>query len=163
MAAPNFVGHQMVSAGGTGTGLVDSTQRMPLLTRVEDDKGNEYIYLSGVASTAAGDWVRYYGDGTTTRLAGTPETGFIAVALGNCVAGQFGFYQIVGVTPATTNILTDASGDKKPLYQTATAGRASTTAVATKAIFGAFCFGNPASNVGPAQIDHPFTVGNATI
>lgn len=143
-------------------------QRNPLGFRQRDDNGNEYIYLGGVASLAQGDFVVFNMPAASSpflpvRLVSTPLTGPVAVAMNAIVASCFGWFQIYGLTPTFTNIGTDASGDGKALYQSATAGRASTTAAATKAIFGAWAVGNPASNAGTAFINFPFSVGSSTL
>lgn len=76
-----------------------TTLETELGTRRMDRAGNEYIYLTGVASTVAGDWVHFDDDFVTTRLAGT-LVGKVAVALSACVAGEYGWYQIYGVGSA---------------------------------------------------------------
>lgn len=163
--AAQKTGPYMASVGNLTD--IDTVARNPVGTRVPgldaDGHSAEWIYLSGVASLAANDWIVYYGDGSVARMVSTPLPGLVAVSMAAILAINFGWYQILGITPATTNIGTDASGDKKALYQGATAGQATTTAAATKAVFGAWAFGNPASNVGKAIIEHPYCVGNATI
>src|SRR5262245_60668132 len=63
----------------------------------------EFIWLPGVASTAAGDFVSYTtsngaaNGGSTTRWAGTANTGQpLAVATAATVASTWGWYQIAG-------------------------------------------------------------------
>lgn len=149
----------VASANGLG-------QRNPLGFRCFDDNGNEYIYLLGVASTAAGDWVKYVpGAFSTARLvSNTAVSGLVAVATAAIVAGCWGFYQIFGLTPAFTAIATDASADGKALSMGASAdGRATTGATTTKNIFGATAVGASASNQGTAAIIYPWMFGSATI
>jgi len=142
---------------------IHTSQKNPLGQVVADEMGYEYVYLKGVASLAAGDWVAYVpGTFVTTRLVDS-LTGMVAVAMAATLASQFGWFQISGLTPTYSNITTDASADQKPLYRSATAGRASTTAAATKAIFGAVGVGAAASNAGTAQISRPFIFGSATV
>lgn len=57
--------------------------------------GKEYIFLTGVASTVAGDPVVFDSAFATTRLAGT-LAGDVAIALAATVASTKGWYQIYG-------------------------------------------------------------------
>jgi len=79
----------------------------------------EFIYLLGVASTAADDWVTYNADdfGTTRLVA--DAIGPVAIAMGANVASSYGWYQISGKTNATC--LT-AMADNGRVFCTATAG-----------------------------------------
>lgn len=61
--------------------------------------GKEYIFLTGVASTAAGDPVIFDSAFATTRLAGT-LVGEVAIALAATVASTKGWYQIYGTGSA---------------------------------------------------------------
>lgn len=174
MAAGNKVGYVLATKGvltdidgpttvATSNGL---GQRNELGARVFDDNGNEYIYLKGVASTAAGDWVSFVpGTFQTARLvSNTAISAQVAVAMAATVADCWGWYQIYGLTPAYTAIATDASADGKALSMGASAdGRATTGATTTKNIFGATAVGASASNVGTAAIVYPWMFGSATI
>lgn len=146
---------------------IHTTQQNPLGQRVADDLGNEYIYLLGVASTAAGDWVKYVpGTFATARLvANTAVSGLVAVAMAAIVASNWGWYQIFGLTPTYTAITTDGSADGKILSMGASGsdGRALPGPTTTKDIIGAVCVGASASNQGTAAISYPFMFGTATI
>lgn len=162
-----IVGHAMASISADLT-AVDTTQRNELGTCVQDKAGAEYIYLAGVGSLAAGDWVLYNSTTATdsfltTRLINTPLAGFVACAMAAVTATtSFGWFQIRGkVTGA--NIATDAAADGKVIAESGTAGRAATGAVTTKNIFGAVCIGASAANVGAAFICYPFCFNSATI
>lgn len=61
--------------------------------------GSEYIFLTGVASTVAGDPVIYDSAFATTRLAGS-GVGPVAIALAATVASCKGWYQIYGTGSA---------------------------------------------------------------
>lgn len=61
--------------------------------------GKEYIFLTGVASTVAGDPVVFDSAFATTRLAGS-EVGEVAIALAATVASTKGWYQIYGLGSA---------------------------------------------------------------
>lgn len=61
--------------------------------------GKEYIFLTGVASTVAGDPVTFDSAYATTRLAGS-GVGEVAIALAATVASCKGWYQIYGLGSA---------------------------------------------------------------
>jgi len=92
----------------------------------------EFIYLKGVASTAAGDLVMYDLDGTTTRTVARTK-GPCAVAMSANLAGSFGWYMVQGVTPCTS--LTVAANTTA--YLTATAGTIDDAVVAGDIVYGA--------------------------
>lgn len=108
--------------GASVIGAVDSTQRHPLGTRIraaDPTYGHaEFMYLKGVASTAAGDVVVYDNNAATTTRAVAGSRGPAAVAMAATVASTFGWYQVSGV--ATVNAGTVAAGGN--VYLTATAG-----------------------------------------
>jgi len=162
----NKVGAALGSAGLITD--VDSVQRNPLGSEFMDENGNVYTYIKGVASLAAGDWVILNADGTVARSLNTPLAGPAGVAMAAIDATHYGWAQIDGLVSATgalgntkqsSNIATDASADKKPLYMSSTAGRATTTQAAGQAILGAWGSGAAASNVGDAWISRPFAPG----
>jgi hypothetical protein len=161
----NKVGAALGSAGAVTD--VDATQRNPLGSEFMDENGNAYTYVKGVASLAAGDWVILNADGTVARSLNTPLGGPAGVAMAAIDATHFGWVQIDGLvgkgalgnTFQSTNIASDAAADKKPLYLSATAGRATTTQAAGQAILGAWGSGAAASNVGDAWISRPFAPG----
>ena len=158
-----LVGYPSAAVGDTT--LVQTTQVNPLGMRAFDAAGNEYIFLKGVASLAAGDWVTYNpATGVTTRVPAATTNGLLAVAIAAPTATQFGWFQIFGLTPTFTAITTDAAADGKTLtIGSGTAGRASTGPVTTKNVFGAVAVGASASNIGTAFICYPFAFGTATI
>jgi len=57
--------------------------------------GSEYIFLTGVASTVAGDPVVWNAAFTTTRMSGA-DVGNIGIAMAATVASTKGWYQIYG-------------------------------------------------------------------
>src|SRR6267142_6242886 len=155
MAAGNKIGHSLVSVGKLTD--VDTSLRNPLGAELVDDNGNVYVYLTGVASTAAGDWVLYNASSATSpwltaRLLTTTVNGPVAVAMAAILAAQFGWYQVFGLTPTFTAITSDAAADGKVLSQGATVGRLVTGSVTQKNIFGAVAIGAAASNTGTAFI-----------
>ena len=58
--------------------------------------GGEFIYLTGLASTAVGEWVTYNPDDWSTAFLTADAVGHVAVAMSACVANEFGWYQIEG-------------------------------------------------------------------
>lgn len=91
--------------GFTNPGTVDSTKRVPLGTIkkfVDPLYGEgEFIYLKGVASTAAGDAVVYDTAYTTVRAAATNNDACPwAFATAATVADTYGWYQIGGMVSA---------------------------------------------------------------
>lgn len=97
--------------------------------------GGEFVFLKGVASLAAGDWVTYNAvTGVTTRWAGTANTGQpLAVAVGTPSATQGGWFQIGGNVLATVTG-TVAAGDAAFFSATAST---KTAAAAGKQVLGA--------------------------
>lgn len=149
-----------ISVPHSDTSIIDTTQQVPLGTRARDASGNEYIYLKGVASTAAGDFVTYDSAFATARLA-VGGYGPVAVAGAAIVADRYGWYQIAGVSASTANVATDAAGAGKFIYASATAGRATTTAATTDGIIGALPLANPAANTAVVHLNYPTIMVNA--
>src|SRR5574342_232181 len=95
-----------VGAALASVGLVtdvDTVQRNPLGTVVWDESGKAYIYLIGVASTAARSVVTYTTATYQTALSVTGARGPVAIAMAPVLAGQFGWYQIYGHASAEFN------------------------------------------------------------
>jgi hypothetical protein len=159
----NKIGHALASQGLLTD--VDTVQKNALGALQEDESGNSYVYQQGIGSLAAGDFVVINGAGVVARTLNTPLSGPVGVAMAAILANQFGWFQRRGVTAATTNIATDNAGNGKALFLSSSAGRATTTAAAGCAILGAWAYGNPASNVGPALLSWPnapgFTLASA--
>lgn len=75
---------------------VDTELKYALGTIAQDEAGNEYIYLTGVASTIVGSWVTYDELGITTLLVAN-AIGPVAVAMAITNATtEYGWYQIRG-------------------------------------------------------------------
>lgn len=85
-----------------------TTLEVPLGTRRMDKNGNEYIYLTGVASTAASSWVTYDEVWVTSLLTSNAK-GNVAIAQAATVAGEYGWYLIYGA--GTGVIGNEVSGD----------------------------------------------------
>jgi len=134
------------------TSQIDDSDLQGVGTRGFDVDGNEYIYLQGVASTVAGNFVSFDESYVTTRIVAN-AVGRVAIAMAAIVANQYGWYQIYGKnTIATTDtILADA-----PLYIDGTAGRADDAAVAGDLIHGCVSRSADTSNVATVEINYPF-------
>lgn len=148
-----------------------TTQMMPLGSRVRardtsatNNQGEgEFVYLKGVAATAAGDVVEYDNNaGTTTRWAGTANKGKpLAVAMSANVANQFGWYQVEGLSVANISGVV-AAGDSAYWQATATI---SSTAVAGKQLMGAIAVsanGVPSAGKALYQLTAPHGQGQIT-
>jgi hypothetical protein len=96
----------------------------------------EFIYLPGVAACVAGDVVAYdlspFGV-ATIRATGIGNSGRpIAIALANCVAGQFGWFQVAGVAIANC-VAGTAIG---ATFISGTTGQVQSTAIAGQQVLG---------------------------
>jgi hypothetical protein len=128
---------QPLSTGGVqALDATSTTKNYALGTRV---KGYdpvlgeaEFIYLTGVASTAAGDFLQINGDFTTTRAAGGTAKGPVGIAMSACVASNYGWYCIKGACLVT--IAADIAANS-PAYGAA-AGVVDDTVAATKHLCG---------------------------
>lgn len=131
---------------------VDSEARNPIGTiRVEGMK--HYIYLSGVASTAAGDAVIYHEDGSTVRLVTGAAAGPVAIALAATVASTYGWYQVEGL--ATVNVAAGFA-DNGLIFSTATAGTVDDAIVADSQVLGAVGRSAIASGQASVQLHRPW-------
>jgi|SRR6185312_4937456 len=162
-----------------GTGNLPSVTLGPQLGEVVTGwdpylGGGEFIYLKGVASTAAGDVVSYNAyTGATTRWAGTANSGApLAVAVtANTSSSQYGWYQIGGNAVVTCSG-TVAAGDIVNFASTATvksaaaAGKQVLNAVAASANGASYGSGNAAVTLASTQaiytIQRPFCQGAIT-
>jgi hypothetical protein len=113
----------------------------------------QYIYLAGVASTVATDWVHYDEAGATTRAIANGK-GPMAIATAAVVATKYGWYGVKGTFSA--NVAT-SDADNSIQYLTATAGRADDAVVSGDLIANAILRSAESGNVAQAQIDHPYT------
>jgi hypothetical protein len=147
-------------AGTQPIAETSTTQKHPLgtLVRAKDPVygEGEFIYLSGVASTAVGTWVTVHEDGwTTTRLAAN-DIGRVAIAMSANVASQYGWYQISG---KAVGLALAGYADNGLVYATATAGSIDDAVVAgdrVKKAIGASAVGTPSTGLAEFEIDRPF-------
>jgi len=97
-------------------------------SRFMDHNGNEYIYLAGVASCAAGSWVTFNQADHSTALLAANAIGPVAVAVGACTASYAGWFQIYGAC-SNGKCLTQMA-DNGQVWATATAGSVDDASVA---------------------------------
>jgi len=148
--------------GGNGaaaedTDAVHTELKHPLGTRAVNG-GDEYIYLQGVASTVAGDWVTFDEAHLTTRAVANGK-GRVAVAMAAVVASSYGWYQIYGkntVAKALTGFADDAQ-----IYLTATAGSIDDAVVAGDFVVGAMGRSAVSGGVITAELNYPIVHDSA--
>lgn len=131
---------------------VHSTKKFRLGTRVKDTAGREFIYLTGVASTVATDWVSFDEAHITIRTVANAK-GRVAIAMAAVDAvTKFGWYGIYG--KFSGNVATGA--DNANVWVTATGGRVDNTDVAVDIITGAFQRSATAANRADFELSYPF-------
>lgn len=139
-----------------------TTQLFPLGTRVKAKDGgstaygvSEFIYVKGVASCAAKDWVVIPSDNFTLVRAVANSVGPVGVAMAALTASYYGWAQIYG--KAIANCLTSFA-DNGYVYLTSTPGSIDDASVAGDWISGAV--GASAAVVGDLhaefEIAYPF-------
>ncbi|HET9554342.1 MAG TPA: hypothetical protein VFP50_15375 [Anaeromyxobacteraceae bacterium] len=146
-----------------------TTQNHAIGKRVKAKDGNgvygaaEFIYLKGVASTAAGDIVIYDENANTTTRAvhTTAARGQCAVAMSANVASQYGWYMISGSCLVNSGANTVAAG--APVYLTSTAGQIDDAVVSTDKVDGmttTAANGATTATFTLCQMDRPSANGN---
>lgn len=146
-----LVGYPGGYAQGNTT-VVDTVQQCPLLTRGFDKSGNEYIYLSGLAATAAGTVVVYDELGVTALIAAN-AIGPVAIAEAAVDAGtKFGWYLIHGSRTAACDA---GIVDNSKVYIDGTSGRVDDTVVAGDQVNGAVFRSADTANFATVQVTYP--------
>lgn len=136
---------------------VHAEKKFRLGTRVKDKAGNEFIYLQGVASTAAGSWVSFDEAHVSTLLAAN-AVGRVAVAQAAVDATtKYGWYQIYG--KASGKVLT-LFADNGKIYSTSTAGSVDDAVVSGDLVVGAIgrsaIDGGAATGQAYVELSYPF-------
>lgn len=133
---------------------IHTSKKFRLLTRKKDYSGNEYVYLKGVASLAAGDAVVFDEAGATARLSTSTAVGQpVAVAMAaNTSATNYSWFQIYGLATVTAGTV---SADAY-LQSSGTAGSVDDTTTAGKTIVGATSASATASGFITAWISYPY-------
>lgn len=134
---------------------VHSTKKYRLGTKKADVAGNEYIYLKGVSSCAAGSWVSF-DEAHTTILAQANAQGRVAVAQAAVdAATKYGWFMIYGTCSA---LCLSGFLDNAKVFLTATPGSVDDTDVAGDAVLCAV--GRSARDTGTGmatfEISYPF-------
>ena len=142
------------------TTAIDSSLQHPLGTRAYDEDGNEYIYLTGVALTAAG-YVVSYDEVHITTLAVANAKGRVAVAMAATIASTYGWYQIYGKNATVAN--RTAVATDLPLFLTASAGMVDDADVAGDLINGMLSRSatNAAASPLTVELNYPFVNDSA--
>ena len=111
----------------------------------------EFVYATGVASTAVGDLVAFDQTATIRTVAAT--RGPVGVAMSANVASQYGWYQVTG--QAVVNVAA-AVADNAVVYATATAGNVDDAVTSGSQVDGAV-FRTSAAAAGTAvvMLDRP--------
>lgn len=131
---------------------IHSTIANPLGALYSPDGGkNIYIFLKGVASTAAKDAVTFDENFATTRLV-ADAVGPVAVAMAATVANKYGWYQIFGLGSVKSD--TVAAGDVA-LYIDTVTGRVDDAAVTGDLILGMYAQAADATNVLAVRLSFP--------
>ena len=132
---------------------VDDSLKWRLGSRKRDVAGNEYVYLKGVASLVAEDFVTYTVDDYTAVRAVADATGHVAVAMAAVdAATEYGWFGIYGkFTGDTATVAAD-----KALYLTSTAGRLDDTDVAGDAVVGIKTTAADTANSCVVDMNYPF-------
>ena len=149
--------------GGYAPGSVDTTQVFALGTMAKGTDPTygegEFIYLKGVASTAAGSVVVYDQYAGTTALATTGSRGPVAVAMASTVANTYGWYQVSGAAVVLST--TAVAGNK--IYLSGTPGTVLSTVSATNGLDGGIfktANGTPGAGQAVAQLSRASATGN---
>ena len=135
------------------TAVVDSSLRHQLGTRAMDAAGNEYIYLEGVASTVAGDWVVFDENLATIRTVANSK-GRVGIAMAAIVASRYGWYQIYGKNTIAKGV-SGSIDDGDKLWLTSTAGTVDDTDVAVDLVDGAIARSADSTGVFTVELNYP--------
>lgn len=108
---------------------IHTSKRFRFLTEKQDPNGNIYVYLQGVGSTVANDWVTFDEAGVTTRLTTSAKSGApLAIAQAATDATtEYGWYGVVG---SFTGNCVDGGGNDDNEQAYASGTTAAATAVA---------------------------------
>lgn len=133
---------------------VDDSATFTLGSRVINKSGNEYIYLSGVASTVAYDWVTFTGisSGSVARL-DTSSKGCVGIAQGAITNNKYGWFLVAGEGKGNIGVTCTAGS---VLYSSGTAGQSGGSLVQDNLVAGAFAKTANAGGSATVCIHYPF-------
>ena len=147
---------------GASIESVDSSRVFPLGTICEARNTTtgyvgEFVYMQGVASLVATDWVLLKYDNHVVSLLGDTNAGGVGVAMSAAEASTFGWFQIRGKASAK---LAASCADNAQLYTTATAGVVDDAASGQFQIYGARAAETVTSAAaGEVEIHYPQVAG----
>lgn len=130
---------------------VHDTQKMALGVMYQNG-GKVYLYVKGVASCVAGDWVTFDENYAITRLV-ADAVGRVGIMLAAVVANKYGWCQVFGVN---TVARTDTVAADAALYIDGSTGRADDAAVTGDLILGAKSETADTSNVATVSLNFPY-------
>jgi hypothetical protein len=117
----------------------------------------EAVYLPGVASVAAGDVVVFDEASGATVRAVSGKRGPLAVALADVVAGQYGWFAVLGSVPVNIGSNLPSVG---PAYLSTTAGEITGLAAEGEKIDGATVVAVPSAGFATVRLTRPSANGN---
>lgn len=134
-------------------GDIHTVQRNSLGARYQDEQGNEYVYLLGVANVVLNDAITY--NATTYQIARSinDAVGFVAIAGAAVVASNWGWFQIYGFGSVNTKTSIAAANGA---FLTNTAGQLDDASVAGDFVNGLVFTGVDVSLVAPVHMSYPF-------
>jgi hypothetical protein len=115
----------------------------------------EFMYLQGVASLVAGEWVSINPDNHTVAKLADGHLGGVAIAMAATVASKFGWFQVKG---KASGLLAASVADNAGLYTTATAGTAGATAANQSEIIGARAAAASGSSAANTEVEINYPV-----
>jgi hypothetical protein len=160
MAFNGFTYPSVLGLGNPTT--VYDTAIVPVGTIAQDTEGNKYIFLAGVASVVAGDWVTYNPSTFASARLVANAVGPVGVFQAAVVANNYGWALIEGLVEANA-ISGGAAAAGAALYITATTAVVDDVKVVGDLIVGAFAAtaeGTPSAGKLYARLIHPPYVTN---
>lgn len=137
---------------------IHTAQQNPLGMLAEDDLGNEYIYLAGVASCLIDDWVSFNATTYVAVRLVADAVGLVAIAPAAILAANWGWFLRRGFYATANSDTVAAAGG---LFIDATAGRVDDASVAGDMIYGAVSTGADVANKLPVHICFPYVTNTA--
>lgn len=140
------------------TSIIDTTLNHPLGTKARDENGNEYIYLTGIGSTAAGSWV-FFDEAHITTLLTTASRGRVGVAMAAIdAATKYGWYQIYGKNTIAKSDTGETITDNSLAYTSGVPGAVDDTDVTLEMVIGAFIRSAATLNVITVELNYPMII-----
>ena len=134
------------------TSIVDTSQSATLGTRAWDSEGNEYVYLQGTASVAAGTWVTTR-TGYITEILTANAIGRVAISMAAVTANKYGWFQVFGKNAVAK---TDTIAANRVLFIDGTDGRVDDLGISGDLVIGATSLTADSSNVASVWINYPY-------